>query len=113
MKRIEAIIRPGKLDALIDNLEEIGISGLNVAQVKGYGSQKGHPEEIYRGVRYRIRLREKIKVETIADDDKVDEIINTIVECTQTGEVGDGKIFLSPVEDAVRIRTGETGADAL
>ncbi|MFW5999743.1 MAG: P-II family nitrogen regulator [Halanaerobiaceae bacterium] len=113
MKRIEAIIRPGKLDALIDNLEDIGISGLNVAQVKGYGSQKGHAEEVYRGVRYRIRLRKKIKVETIAKDDKVDEIIEKIIECTQTGEVGDGKIFLSPVEDAVRIRTGEKGADAL
>lgn len=112
MKRIEAIIRPNKTDNLIDRLEAIGISGLNITEIKGYGSQKGH-SEIYRGVTYRIRLRKKIKVEIIVEYTKVDQIIEAIKEAVQTGEVGDGKIFISEVENAIRIRTGEEGTAAL
>jgi nitrogen regulatory protein P-II 1 len=112
MKRIEAIIRPNKTDNLIDRLEAIGISGLNITEIKGYGSQKGH-SETYRGVTYRIRLRKKIKVEIIVEYTKVDQIIEAIKEAVQTGEVGDGKIFISEVENAIRIRTGEEGTAAL
>lgn len=112
MKRIEAIIRPDKTDRLIDRLEEIGVNGLNITEIKGYGSQKGH-SETYRGVTYRIRLRKKIKVEIIVEYTEVDKIVEAIKEAVQTGEVGDGKIFISDIENAVRIRTGEEGAAAL
>ncbi|RAK09347.1 nitrogen regulatory protein P-II family [Halanaerobium saccharolyticum] len=112
MKKIEAIIRPNKADNLIDKLESIGISGLNITEIKGYGSQKGH-SETYRGVTYRIRLRKKIKVEIIVEYTEVDKIVEAIKEAVQTGEVGDGKIFISDVENAVRIRTGEEGTAAL
>lgn len=113
MKKIEAIIRPDKTDILIDKLEAIGISGLNITDIRGYGSQKGHSEETYRGVTYRIRLRKKIKVELIVEYTEVDKIIETIKEAVQTGEVGDGKIFVSDIENVVRIRTGEEGVKAL
>lgn len=112
MKKIEAIIRPTKLDILIDRLEDIGISGMNIFEVRGYGSQKGH-EEMYRGVTYRIRLREKIRIELVINDDLVDKVVKTIVETAKTGSVGDGKIFITPIEDVVRIRTGEKGEKAL
>ncbi|TDO83490.1 nitrogen regulatory protein P-II family [Halanaerobium saccharolyticum] len=112
MKRIEAIIRPNKTDNLIDKLEAIGISGLNITEIKGYGSQKGH-SETYRGVTYRIRLRKKIKVEIIVEYTEVDQIVAAIKEAVRTGEVGDGKIFVSDVENAIRIRTGEEGTAAL
>ncbi|MGP3778658.1 P-II family nitrogen regulator [Halanaerobium saccharolyticum] len=112
MKKIEAIIRPDKTDRVIDCLEEIGISGLNIKEIQGYGSQKGQTE-MYRGVTYRIRLRKKFKVETVVDDSKADQVVKAITEAVQTGEVGDGKIFVSDVENAVRIRTGEEGTDAL
>ncbi|MFW6309415.1 MAG: P-II family nitrogen regulator [bacterium] len=112
MKKIEAIVRPEKLDILIDRLEDAGITGLNVVEVKGYGSQKGHTES-YRGVTYRIKLRKKIRIETVVSDDKSEKIIDTIIETAQTGEVGDGKIFISDIENAVRIRTGEKGEKAL
>ncbi|MGM0500017.1 MAG: P-II family nitrogen regulator [Bacillota bacterium] len=112
MKRIEAIIRPDKTDKLIDRLEAIGINGLNITEIKGYGSQKGH-SETYRGVTYRIRLRSKIKVELIVEYTEVDKIVEVIKEAVQTGEVGDGKIFISDIENAIRIRTGEEGAKAL
>ena len=112
MKRIVAIIRPDKTDKLIDRLEAIGISGLNITEIKGYGSQKGH-SETYRGVTYRIRLRKKIKVEIVVEYTDVDKIVEAIKEAVQTGEVGDGKIFISDVENAIRIRTGEEGAVAL
>src|SRR6056297_1674079 len=111
MKRIEAIIRPEKTDKLIDRLESIGISGLNITEIKGYGSQKGH-SETYRGVTYRIRLR-KIKVEIIVEYTEVDKIVEAIKEAVQTGEVGDGKIFVSDIENVIRIRTGEEGTSAL
>jgi len=112
MKKIEAIIRPGKTDKLIDRLEDIGISGLNISEIKGYGSQKGH-KEMYRGVTYRIRLRKKIKIEIVIEKEKVSQIINTIKEAVQTGEVGDGKIFVSDVQNVIRIRTGEEGKAAI
>lgn len=112
MKKIEAIIRPAKLDILIDRLEDIGISGMNIFEVRGYGSQKGH-EEMYRGVTYRIRLRDKIRIELVINDELVDKVVNTIVETAKTGSVGDGKIFITAVEDVVRIRTGEKGEKAL
>ncbi len=112
MKRIEAIIRGEKTDKLIDRLEAIGISGLNITEIKGYGAQKGH-SETYRGVTYRIRLRKKIKVEIIVEYTDVDKIVEAIKEAVQTGEVGDGKIFISDIENVIRIRTGEEGAEAL
>ncbi len=112
MKKIEAIIRPDKADKLIDRLEAIGISGLNITEIKGYGSQKGH-SETYRGVTYRIRLRKKIRVEIVVEYTDVDKIVEAIKEAVQTGEVGDGKIFISDVENVIRIRTGEEGAVAL
>ncbi|MFW6022260.1 MAG: P-II family nitrogen regulator [Halanaerobiaceae bacterium] len=112
MKKIEAIIQPSKLDALIDSLEEIGITGMNITEVKGYGSQKGH-EQMYRGVAYRIRLRQKLKVEVIVEDDMAEKIVKTIMETVRTGNVGDGKIFVSPIENTYRIRTGENGKTAL
>ncbi len=112
MKKVEAIIRPTKLDILIDRLEGIGISGLNIFEVRGYGTQKGH-EEMYRGVTYHIRLRDKLRIELVVDDEKMDQVIDTILETTRTGNVGDGKIFIIPVEDTIRIRTGERGKEAL
>ena len=112
MKKIEAIVRPEKLDILIDRLEDAGITGLNVVNIKGYGTQRGHTE-IYRGVTYRIKLREKIRIETVVAEEIADDIVNTIVETAKTGEVGDGKIFISNVDDVVRIRTGERGEKAL
>lgn len=112
MKRIEAIIQPSKLDLIIDRLENIGITGMNITEVQGYGTQKGH-EEMYRGVTYRIRLRSKVKVEIVVEDSIAENVINTIMENARTGNVGDGKIFISPVEDVYRIRTGENGETAL
>lgn len=112
MKKIEAIIRPEKLDILIDKLEDIGINGMNISTVKGYGSQKGHTET-YRGVTYHIRLREKTRIELVIEDNMQEKVIDTITDTVHTGKVGDGKIFICPVEDAVRIRTGETGDKAL
>ncbi|MFW5986375.1 MAG: P-II family nitrogen regulator [Halanaerobiales bacterium] len=112
MKKIEAIIRPAKLDILIDRLEEIGITGMNICEVRGYGTQKGH-EEMYRGVTYRIRLREKLRIELVLEDDLLDKAVETIIETARTGNVGDGKIFVIPVENVHRIRTGEKGDDAI
>ena len=112
MKKIEAIVRPEKLDVLIDRLEEVGITGLNISEVRGYGTQKGH-SEMYRGVTYRIRLRQKIKVEVIVEYNEVDKIVEAIKKAVSTGEIGDGKIFISDVANAIRIRTGEEGVKAL
>lgn len=112
MKKIEAIIRPEKTDNLIDRLESIGISGLNITEIKGYGSQKGH-SETYRGVTYRIKLLKKIKVEIVVEYTNLDKTVEAIKEAAQTGEVGDGKIFISDVENVIRIRTGEEGTQAL
>jgi len=112
MKKIEAIIKPFKLDAVKDGLTNIGIKGLTVTEVKGFGRQRGH-KEVYRGAEYQIDFVSKIKIEIVLDSDQVAEAINVIQEKAKTGEIGDGKIFVLPVEEAIRIRTGETGTDAI
>ena len=112
MKKIEAIIQPYKLDEVKDALNDIGIKGMTVSEVKGYGRQKGHTE-IYRGAEYRVDFIPKIKFDIIVQDDMVDQVINTIVEKSRTGKIGDGKIFVTPVERVIRVRTGETGSEAV
>ncbi len=112
MKKVEAIIRPHKLDEVRDALQEAGYRGLTVAEVKGYGRQKGH-SEIYRGSEYTIAFLPKIKVELVCSDDMLDKAIGLILKASKTGEVGDGKIFVSPVEEAIRVRTEEMGEEAL
>ncbi len=112
MKKIEAIIKPFKLDEVKDELNKIGVLGLTVSEVKGYGRQKGHTE-LYRGAEYAIDFLPKIKVELIISDDLVNEVIDVIKNKAQTGRIGDGKIFISTIEEVVRIRTGETGKSAI
>ena len=112
MKKIEAIIKPFKLDEVKEALQEIGIQGLSVTEVKGFGRQKGHPE-LYRGAEYVVDFLPKVKIEVVLSDDMVDGAIEAIVEAARTDKIGDGKIFVSPVEQAIRIRTGESGEDAL
>ena len=112
MKMIIAIIRPHKLDDVHHNLQDAGYRGITVTEVKGYGRQKGH-REIYRGAEYKIEFVPKIKIELICADNLVDKAISIIVNSSKTGEVGDGKIFVLPVEEAIRVRTEETGEDAL
>lgn len=112
MKKIEAIIKPFKLDDVKEALNEIGIHGMTVSEVKGYGRQKGH-KEIYRGAEYVVDFVPKIKIEIIVPDEQLDEIVEKIQASAVTGKIGDGKIFISPVEQVIRIRTGETGIDAI
>lgn len=112
MKKIEAIIRPHKLDGVHDALVEAGYSGLTVTEVRGYGRQKGH-KEIYRGSEYNIEFVPKIKIEIICEDDKKEKAIAIIIDSARTGQVGDGKIFVSSIEEAIRIRTEESGNEAL
>lgn len=112
MKKIEAIIKPFKLDDVKEALNEIGIQGMTVSEVKGYGRQKGH-KEIYRGAEYVVDFIPKIKIEIVIDTKRVEEVIDCIRNAANTGKIGDGKIFIFPVEEAIRVRTGETGADAL
>ena len=112
MKRIEAIIKPFKLEDVKDALAEIGITGMTVSEVKGYGSQKGH-SELYRGAEYVVDFLPKIKMEMVVSGDMVEKVTSTIVETARTGKIGDGKIFVSPIEHVVRIRTGEEDAEAL
>ena len=112
MKIVMAIIKPFKLDEVRDALTKIGIQGLTVTEVKGYGRQKGHTE-IYRGAEYAVSFLPKIKLEVACPSDQVDKVIDTITASAKTGQIGDGKIFVAPIEQAVRIRTGETDADAL
>ncbi|MDP2883917.1 MAG: P-II family nitrogen regulator [Ignavibacteria bacterium] len=112
MKKIEAIIRPFKLDDVREALSEIGVRGMTLTEVKGYGRQKGHTE-LYRGSEYKIDFLPKMKIEIIAADSLVDTIVSTIVKAARTGQVGDGKIFVSPVEDVIRVRTEESGEDAV
>ena len=112
MKKIEAIIKPFKLDDVKEALNEIGIQGMTISEVKGYGRQKGH-KEIYRGAEYVVDFIPKIKLEIVVEADWVDKVINAIKAAAHTGKVGDGKIFVTPVEQAIRVRTGETGKDAL
>ncbi len=112
MKKIEVIIRPSKLEQVKQALDEYGIKGMTVTQVMGCGKQKGRVN-VYRGQEYTINLLPKIKVEIILRDNRVDEVVELIIETARTGEVGDGKIFIYPVENAIRIRTGESGDEAL
>ena len=112
MKKLEAIIKPFKLDDVKQALNDIGIMGMTVSEVKGYGRQKGH-KEIYRGAEYVVDFMPKLKVEIVADDSRIDEIIETICKTANTGKIGDGKIFVLPVYEVVRIRTQERGGDAI
>ncbi len=112
MKKIEAIIKPFKLDEVKDALNKGGISGLTVSEVKGFGRQKGHVE-LYRGAEYEISFLPKVKIETVVDDSVVDKVLAIIEETAKTGKIGDGKIFIIPVEEIVRIRTGERGTGAI
>jgi len=112
MKKIEAIIRPFKLEEVKEALVEEGIRGLTISEVRGYGRQKGHTET-YRGSEYRIEFVPKIKIEVVVEDSKVEKVVDAILKTAKTGQVGDGKIFINNVEDVVRIRTGESGKDAL
>jgi nitrogen regulatory protein PII len=112
MKKIETIIKPFKLDQVKEGLTKIGIKGLTVSEVKGFGRQRGH-KEVYRGAEYQIDFVSKIKIEIVVDSELVSEAIKVIQETAKTGEIGDGKIFILPVEEAVRIRTGETGTKAI
>jgi nitrogen regulatory protein P-II 1 len=112
MKKIEAIIKPFKLDEVKEALQEVGIQGLSVIEAKGFGRQKGHTE-LYRGAEYVVDFLPKVKIEVVLADDMVDAAIEAIVGAAKTGKIGDGKIFISTVEQAIRIRTGEEGGDAL
>ncbi|HAT84676.1 MAG: P-II family nitrogen regulator [Cohaesibacter sp.] len=112
MKKIEAIIKPFKLDEVKEALQEVGLQGITVIEAKGFGRQKGHTE-LYRGAEYVVDFLPKVKVEVILADEQVDAAIEAIQKAAQTGRIGDGKIFISSVEQAIRIRTGETGNEAI
>jgi len=112
MKKVEAIIKPFKLDEVKESLSAIGVQGLTVSEIKGFGRQKGHTE-LYRGAEYVVDFLPKVKLEIIAADDKVGDIISAIEKAAKTGRIGDGKIFVLPIEEVIRIRTGERGADAI
>src|SRR5215468_4399646 len=112
MKKIEAIIKPFKLDDVKEALQEIGLQGMTVTEVKGYGRQKGHTE-LYRGAEYVVDFLPKLKIEMVVRDDMVDPVLEAIQTAARTGRIGDGKIFVSEVSQVVRIRTGETGGDAI
>ena len=112
MKKVEAIIKPFKLDEVKDKLNQIGIKGITVSEVKGFGRQKGHTE-LYRGAEYVVDFLPKIKMEVVITDNQVEVVITTIMEAAQTGRIGDGKIFVIDLQETVRIRTGERGEDAV
>ena len=112
MKKIEAIIKPFKLDEVKNALHEVGITGMTVSEVKGFGRQKGHTE-VYRGAEYVIDFLPKIKIEVVLDDALVERAVQAVMDAARTDKIGDGKIFVVPVEQAVRIRTGEQGPDAV
>jgi len=112
MKKIETIIKPFKLDEVKKALNDLGIKGMTVTDVKGFGRQKGHTE-IYRGAEYVIEFLPKIKIEVVAEDEMVAEIVSVISSAARTGKIGDGKIFISPLEEVIRIRTGERGKEAI
>lgn len=112
MKKIEAIIKPFKLDDVKDALQKIGVQGMTVSEVKGYGRQKGHTE-LYRGSEYEVAFVPKVKIEAAVAEDLVEKAIEAITQAARTGKIGDGKIFVMPVENTIRIRTGETGRTAL
>ncbi|WP_345969842.1 MULTISPECIES: P-II family nitrogen regulator [Sulfurimonas] len=112
MKKIEAIIKPFRLEEVKDALAHIGITGMTVSEVKGYGRQKGH-SELYRGAEYVVDFLPKIKVELVVGDEQLEQVLDTITEAARTGKIGDGKIFVSGIEKVIRIRTGETGSEAI
>ena len=112
MKKIEAIIKPFKLDEVKEALAEIGLNGITVTEAKGFGRQKGHTE-LYRGAEYVVDFLPKVKIEVVLDDGTVEQAVEVIQEAARTGRIGDGKIFISAIDDAIRIRTGERGAEAI
>jgi nitrogen regulatory protein P-II 1 len=112
MKKIEAVIKPFKLDEVKDALHEVGLQGITVVEAKGFGRQKGHTE-LYRGAEYVVDFLPKVKIEVVCDDDMVERAVEAIMNAARTGRIGDGKIFVSTIEEVVRIRTGERGQDAI
>ena len=112
MKLVTAIIKPFKLDDVKSALETLGVLGLTVSEVRGYGRQKGHTE-VYRGAEYTVDLVPKVRIEVLVDDLDSDKVVDTVVEAARTGKIGDGKVWVTPVDGVVRVRTGERGADAL
>ena len=112
MKKVDAIVKPFKLDEVKDKLNEIGVQGITVTEVKGFGRQKGHTE-LYRGAEYVVDFLPKVKMEIVVADDQLEEVINALMKAAQTGRIGDGKIFVSYLEDVIRIRTGERGKEAI
>jgi nitrogen regulatory protein PII len=112
MKKVEAIIKPFKLEDVKEALSEVGVEGMTVVEVKGFGRQKGHTE-IYRGSEYTVDFLPKVKIEVVVDDSRADTVVDAIVKAANTGKIGDGKVFVSPILDAIRIRTGERGSDAV
>ncbi|MDP8256785.1 MAG: P-II family nitrogen regulator [Candidatus Alcyoniella australis] len=112
LKKIEAVIKPFKLEDVQDKLQEIGISGITITEVRGFGRQKGHTE-LYRGAEYVVDLLPKVKLEIVAPAEQVDQVVEAIISASRTGKIGDGKVFVTPVDDAVRIRTGERGRSAI
>ncbi|MCF8146135.1 MAG: P-II family nitrogen regulator [Deltaproteobacteria bacterium] len=112
MKKVEAIIKPFRLDQVKKGLSEVGIKGMTITEVRGFGRQRGH-KEVYRGAEYQVDFVGKVKIEIVADEAMVPDIVRVIQDQARTGEIGDGKIFVMSVESAIRIRTGETGKDAL
>ncbi len=112
MKKVELIIKPFKLEEVKEALSEVGIQGITVSEVKGFGRQKGH-KELYRGAEYVVEFLPKVKLETVISDDKVDAVVKAVLKAASTGSIGDGKIFVVPVDEAIRIRTGETGDSAI
>ncbi len=112
MKKIEAVIKPFKLDEVKEALHEVGVSGITVTEAKGFGRQKGHTE-LYRGAEYVVDFLPKVRLEVVVDDDQVDRVVEAIANAARTGRIGDGKIFVSAIEGAVRIRTGERDSDAI
>lgn len=112
MKKVEAIIKPFKLEDVKDALADVGITGMTVSEVKGYGRQKGH-SELYRGAEYVVDFIPKIKMEMIVSDEQVDKVVDTIIESSRTGKIGDGKIFVTDIDKVIRIRTGETDNEAI
>jgi len=112
MKQIEAIIKPFKLDEVKEALTKVGIQGMTVSEVKGFGRQKGHTE-LYRGAEYSVDFLPKVKIQILVPDEKAAQVVDTILQTARTGKIGDGKIFVSSVDEVVRIRTGEKGADAI
>ena len=112
MKKIEAIVKPFKLDEVKEALQEVGLQGITVTEAKGFGRQKGHTE-LYRGAEYIVDFLPKVRIEIVLDDGQVEQAVEAIMQAARTGRIGDGKIFISTIDEAIRIRTGETGVEAL